>query len=115
MPVLGALSFKVSPMDQDRIYHSATLHSYINKTYLVEFDISISVFRFFEKPNTEWQTDPPEAPIPQTLAVAAAAAQQIQVSRPKNERQAFRQQPPPMKVTELVYLFYVISRLGCLV
>ncbi|XP_041352598.1 zinc finger C4H2 domain-containing protein-like [Gigantopelta aegis] len=52
---------------------------------------------FFEKPNTEWQTDPPEAPIPQTLAVAAAAAQQIQVSRPKNERQAFRQQPPPMK------------------
>ncbi|KAH9518463.1 Zinc finger C4H2 domain-containing protein [Bulinus truncatus] len=53
---------------------------------------------FFEKPPTsDWNTEPPEPPIPQTLAVAAAAAHQIQVPRNKNDRQAFRQQPPPMK------------------
>ncbi|BFZ24877.1 hypothetical protein BsWGS_27916 [Bradybaena similaris] len=52
---------------------------------------------FFEKPQaTEWNTEPPE-PIPQTLAVAAAAAHQIQIPQNKNDRQAFRQQPPPMK------------------
>ncbi|KAK3798045.1 hypothetical protein RRG08_034606 [Elysia crispata] len=53
---------------------------------------------FFEKPPApEWTAEPPEPPIPQTLAVAAAAAHQIQVPRNKNDRQAFRQQPPPMK------------------
>ncbi|XP_005090612.1 zinc finger C4H2 domain-containing protein [Aplysia californica] len=53
---------------------------------------------FFEKPSVpEWNSEPPEPPIPQTLAVAAAAAHQLQVPRNKNERQAFRQQPPPMK------------------
>ncbi|CAG5131272.1 unnamed protein product [Candidula unifasciata] len=53
---------------------------------------------FFEKPpTTEWNADPPEPTIPQTLAVAAAAAHQIQIQPNKNDRQAFRQQPPPMK------------------
>ncbi|GFN85788.1 Zinc finger c4h2 domain-containing protein-like [Plakobranchus ocellatus] len=54
---------------------------------------------FFDKPPAPgWAIEPPPEPaIPQTLAVAAAAAHQIQVPRNKNERQAFRQQPPPMK------------------
>ncbi|XP_071115045.1 zinc finger C4H2 domain-containing protein-like [Haliotis cracherodii] len=53
---------------------------------------------FFEKSNLDWQSEPPEPPLPQSLAVAAAAAQQIQVPRAKTtDRQAFRQQPPPMK------------------
>ncbi|ESO85741.1 hypothetical protein LOTGIDRAFT_235711 [Lottia gigantea] len=58
---------------------------------------------FFEKQNTEWHQETPEPPLPQTLQVAAAAAQNIQVPRnpttsnPKTERQTFRQQPPPMK------------------
>jgi len=52
---------------------------------------------FFEKPSVPEWNEPPEPPIPQTLAVAAAAAHQLQVPRAKTERQAFRQQPPPMK------------------
>lgn len=52
---------------------------------------------FFDKQKTEWQNDTTEANIPQSLVAAAAAAQTLQVSRNKNERQAFRQQPPPMK------------------
>lgn len=52
---------------------------------------------YFEKQNVEWQTETVESTLPQSLAMAAAAAQQIQVPRNKNERQAFRQQPPPMK------------------
>ena len=54
--------------------------------------------RYFERPKPEWQNEPPEPPLPQTLAVAAAAAQTLQIPRNKNDRQAFRQQPPPMKV-----------------
>ncbi|KAJ8314934.1 hypothetical protein KUTeg_007084 [Tegillarca granosa] len=53
-----------------------------------------------EKSSSDWAPEPvaPEPTIPQTLAVAAAAASQIQVPRNKpGERQAFRQQPPPMK------------------
>lgn len=56
-----------------------------------------------EKSSSDWAPEPvaPEPTIPQTLAVAAAAASQIQVPRNKpGERQAFRQQPPPMKVHE---------------
>ncbi|GAB1599714.1 zinc finger C4H2 domain-containing protein-like [Argonauta hians] len=52
---------------------------------------------YFEKQNVEWQSESVESSLPQSLAVAAAAAQQIQVPRNKNERQTFRQQPPPMK------------------
>ena len=64
-----------------------------------ELYVLCSHIRFFEKPPApEWTAEPPEPPIPQTLAVAAAAAHQIQVPRNKNDRQAFRQQPPPMKV-----------------
>ncbi|XP_064628749.1 zinc finger C4H2 domain-containing protein-like [Lineus longissimus] len=52
---------------------------------------------YFESQKPERYTEPQDSSIPQSLAAAAAAAQQIQVPRNKNERQAFRQQPPPMK------------------
>lgn len=65
-------------------------------------------FRYFEKQNVEWQTETVESTLPQSLAMAAAAAQQIQVPRNKNERQAFRQQPPPMKVS-CHYIFFEIT------
>ncbi|KAK6171485.1 hypothetical protein SNE40_019665 [Patella caerulea] len=64
---------------------------------LQEEEQKLNSDRFFEKQNSEWQQEPPEPPLPQTLQVAAAAAQNIQVPRTKTERQAFRQQPPPMK------------------
>jgi hypothetical protein len=53
--------------------------------------------RYFERPKPEWQSEPAEPVLPQTLAVAAAAAQTLQIPRNKADRQAFRQQPPPMK------------------
>lgn len=55
---------------------------------------------YFEKQKAEWQKEPHEPPIPESLAAAAAAAQQLQVSRKQDARQTatFRQQPPPMKV-----------------
>lgn len=58
---------------------------------------------YFEKQKAEWQTEPQEPPIPESLAAAAAAAQQLQVARKQDTRQTatFRQQPPPMKVSEL--------------
>ncbi|XP_076444875.1 zinc finger C4H2 domain-containing protein-like [Babylonia areolata] len=55
---------------------------------------------FMEKrPMPEWPAEPPAIPIPQTLVEAAAAAEQVhQLARGKPEqRQGFRQQPPPMK------------------
>ncbi|XP_063058713.1 zinc finger C4H2 domain-containing protein [Engraulis encrasicolus] len=55
---------------------------------------------YFEKQKAEWQTQEPlEPPIPESLAAAAAAAQQLQVARKQDTRQpaTFRQQPPPMK------------------
>ncbi|XP_069124581.1 zinc finger C4H2 domain-containing protein-like [Argopecten irradians] len=54
---------------------------------------------YFEKQSKDWVSEPPPEPqLPQSLAIAAAAAQQIQVPRNKPaERQTFRQQPPPMK------------------
>ena len=81
-----------------------------------KLSLPCSFIRFFEKPPApEWTAEPPEPPIPQTLAVAAAAAHQIQVPRNKNDRQAFRQQPPPMKVissqdfSKNFYAFLLIS------
>lgn len=58
---------------------------------------------YFEKQKAEWQTEPQEPPIPESLAAAAAAAQQLQVARKQDTRQTatFRQQPPPMKVSNL--------------
>ncbi|KAJ8014971.1 hypothetical protein DPEC_G00021310 [Dallia pectoralis] len=55
---------------------------------------------YFEKQKAEWQKEPHEPTIPESLAAAAAAAQQLQVSRKQDARQTatFRQQPPPMKV-----------------
>lgn len=55
---------------------------------------------YFEKQKAEWQKEPHEPAIPESLAAAAAAAQQLQVSRKQDARQTatFRQQPPPMKV-----------------
>ncbi|KAF5907684.1 zinc finger C4H2 domain-containing protein, partial [Clarias magur] len=54
---------------------------------------------YFEKQKAEWQKEPHEPIIPESLAAAAAAAQQLQVSRKQDPRQpaTFRQQPPPMK------------------
>lgn len=54
---------------------------------------------FFEKQNTEWNTEaPPEPSIPPTLNIPAPSTQPIAVPRSKPpERQPFRQQPPPMK------------------
>ncbi|KAI3351939.1 hypothetical protein L3Q82_020771 [Scortum barcoo] len=54
---------------------------------------------YFEKQKAEWQKEPHEPTIPESLAAAAAAAQQLQVSRKQDARQTatFRQQPPPMK------------------
>ena len=57
--------------------------------------------RFMEKrASLEWPADAQPIPIPQTLVEAAAAAEQVhQLARGKPEqRQGFRQQPPPMKV-----------------
>lgn len=55
---------------------------------------------YFEKQKAEWQKEAHEPIIPESLAAAAAAAQQLQVSRKQDPRQpaTFRQQPPPMKV-----------------
>ncbi|XP_072285300.1 zinc finger C4H2 domain-containing protein-like isoform X3 [Pyxicephalus adspersus] len=49
---------------------------------------------YFEKQKAEWQTEPQEPPIPESLAAA-----QLQVARKQDSRQTatFRQQPPPMK------------------
>ncbi|XP_063046429.1 zinc finger C4H2 domain-containing protein isoform X2 [Engraulis encrasicolus] len=54
---------------------------------------------YFEKQKAEWLKEPQEPIIPESLAAAAAAAQQLQVSRKQDARQpaTFRQQPPPMK------------------
>ncbi|KAK2816697.1 hypothetical protein Q7C36_022968 [Tachysurus vachellii] len=55
---------------------------------------------YFEKHKAEWQTEPSEPPIPESLAAAAATAQQLQAARKQDARQpatTFRQQPPPMK------------------
>ncbi|XP_031443039.1 zinc finger C4H2 domain-containing protein-like isoform X1 [Clupea harengus] len=54
---------------------------------------------YFEKQKAEWMKEPQEPIIPESLAAAAAAAQQLQVSRKQDARQpaTFRQQPPPMK------------------
>lgn len=63
--------------------------------------LSVSALNsYFEKQKAEWQKEPHEPPIPESLAAAAAAAQQLQVSRKQDARQTatFRQQPPPMKV-----------------
>lgn len=65
--------------------------------------LSLSLFplnSYFEKQKAEWQKEPHEPAIPESLAAAAAAAQQLQVSRKQDARQTatFRQQPPPMKV-----------------
>uniref|UniRef100_A0AAQ4P5E3 C4H2-type domain-containing protein n=1 Tax=Gasterosteus aculeatus aculeatus TaxID=481459 RepID=A0AAQ4P5E3_GASAC len=51
---------------------------------------------YFEKQKAEWQKEPHEPAIPESLAAAAAAAQQLQVSRKQDARQTatFRQQPP---------------------
>lgn len=59
------------------------------------------VCSYFEKQKAEWQKEPHEPAIPESLAAAAAAAQQLQVSRKQDARQTatFRQQPPPMKVS----------------
>ncbi|KAL8570593.1 hypothetical protein ACOMHN_008950 [Nucella lapillus] len=56
-----------------------------------------------KRPMPDWSAEPPAIPIPQTLVEAAAAAEQVhQLARGKPEpRQAFRQQPPPMKVHQL--------------
>ncbi|XP_046874430.1 zinc finger C4H2 domain-containing protein isoform X1 [Hypomesus transpacificus] len=62
--------------------------------------LSVSGFiSYFEKQKAEWQKEPHEPAIPESLAAAAAAAQQLQVSRKQDARQTatFRQQPPPMK------------------
>ncbi|KAK3509377.1 hypothetical protein QTP70_030805 [Hemibagrus guttatus] len=55
---------------------------------------------YFEKQKAEWQTEPTEPPIPESLAAVAATAQQLQAARKQDARQpatTFRQQPPPMK------------------
>lgn len=72
---------------------------------ITDGDLSLSLFIFplnsyFEKQKAEWQKEPHEPAIPESLAAAAAAAQQLQVSRKQDARQTatFRQQPPPMKV-----------------
>uniref|UniRef100_A0AAY5EHG9 C4H2-type domain-containing protein n=1 Tax=Electrophorus electricus TaxID=8005 RepID=A0AAY5EHG9_ELEEL len=55
---------------------------------------------YFEKQKTEWQTEPQEPPIPESLAAVATVAQHLQAVRKQDSRQPamFRQQPPPMKV-----------------
>lgn len=62
--------------------------------------LSLPLNSYFEKQKAEWQKEPHEPAIPESLAAAAAAAQQLQVSRKQDARQTatFRQQPPPMKV-----------------
>lgn len=67
--------------------------------------LSVSLNSYFEKQKAEWQKEPHEPPIPESLAAAAAAAQQLQVSRKQDARQTatFRQQPPPMKVLVLLW------------
>lgn len=59
--------------------------------------LSLPLNSYFEKQKAEWQKEPHEPAIPESLA---AAAQQLQVSRKQDARQTatFRQQPPPMKV-----------------
>ncbi|XP_060769166.1 zinc finger C4H2 domain-containing protein isoform X2 [Neoarius graeffei] len=55
---------------------------------------------YFDKQKAEWQTEPLELPIPESLAAVTAAAQQLQAARKQDSRQpatTFRQQPPPMK------------------
>ncbi|KAK1787715.1 hypothetical protein P4O66_015937, partial [Electrophorus voltai] len=54
---------------------------------------------YFEKQKTEWQTEPQEPPIPESLAAVATVAQHLQAVRKQDSRQPamFRQQPPPMK------------------
>lgn len=60
---------------------------------------------YFEKQKIEWQCEPPEPVVPQSMPVTnvatAAAQQHLQAAqRNKNERPppaSFRQQPPPMK------------------
>ncbi|KAI5089651.1 zinc finger C4H2 domain-containing protein [Silurus meridionalis] len=55
---------------------------------------------YFEKQKAEWQKEPSESPIPESLA-AVAAAEQLYLARKQDSRQpttTFRQQPPPMKV-----------------
>ena len=67
--------------------------------------LSFFIFNsYFEKQKAEWQKEPHEPAIPESLAAAAAAAQQLQVSRKQDARQTatFRQQPPPMKVLVLL-------------
>ena len=67
----------------------------------LSLSFSLSTFNsYFEKQKAEWQKEPHEPAIPESLAAAAAAAQQLQVSRKQDARQTatFRQQPPPMKV-----------------
>ena len=65
-----------------------------------EKSFSLPLNSYFEKQKAEWQKEPHEPAIPESLAAAAAAAQQLQVSRKQDARQTatFRQQPPPMKV-----------------
>lgn len=69
----------------------------------IQVILSVYIFSFFEKQNTEWTSEPqPEPPIPQTISVPPATPTQIQVPRtqkpPEPRQQSFRQQPPPMKV-----------------
>ncbi|CAH1230118.1 zinc finger C4H2 domain-containing protein-like [Branchiostoma lanceolatum] len=54
--------------------------------------------QYFEKQKAEWASDQTDPPIPESLAAAAAAAQELQVARQKGDTgRGFRQQPPPMK------------------
>uniref|UniRef100_A0A3Q3M5M9 Zinc finger, C4H2 domain containing n=1 Tax=Mastacembelus armatus TaxID=205130 RepID=A0A3Q3M5M9_9TELE len=55
---------------------------------------------YFEKQKAEWQKEPHEPAIPESLAAAAAAAQQLQVSRKQDARQTatFRQKQPPKSI-----------------
>ncbi|XP_070994304.1 zinc finger C4H2 domain-containing protein-like isoform X4 [Oncorhynchus clarkii lewisi] len=71
-------------------------HTHINLFSVLS---SICCHSYFEKQKAEWQKEPHEPTIPESLAAAAAAAQQLQVSRKQDARQTatFRQQPPPMK------------------
>ncbi len=59
------------------------------------------IFRYFDRQKTEWQTEPQEPSLPPTMTVGVAAQTMVQ-PRVKNDQRAqaaFRQQPPPMKVS----------------
>uniref|UniRef100_A0A8C8LNE7 Zinc finger C4H2 domain-containing protein n=1 Tax=Oncorhynchus tshawytscha TaxID=74940 RepID=A0A8C8LNE7_ONCTS len=80
--------------------HILYTHTFTHTSTVLFAIFYLCCHSYFEKQKAEWQKEPHEPTIPESLAAAAAAAQQLQVSRKQDARQTatFRQQPPPMKV-----------------